>query len=152
MRTAHALAAFILAVTATLAPAPASASCAQTPPPAKAVFTGTVTATDHDGRRATVNTDDGRVVTMVGTADLGAAATSVDRTYEVGGRYEFHTLNDASPYEDNACTATKKIGAASVDGAARPSTATSIGAGTGLAVALAIAALIWYRKRKGNPT
>jgi hypothetical protein len=64
-------------------------SCMLTPPPAKAVFTGTVTATTFDGRQATVTTDDGRTVTVSGTPDLEAAATSVDRTYQTGARYEF---------------------------------------------------------------
>jgi hypothetical protein len=39
--------------------------------------------------------------------------TSVDRTYEVGGRYEFHPLNDSDPYRDNDCTSTHRIPAAS---------------------------------------
>jgi hypothetical protein len=48
-------------------------------------------------------------------ADEPNAATSVDRTYRAGAKYEFHPLNDTSPYQDNACTATHLIGANSPD-------------------------------------
>ena len=52
-------------------PVAASASCTGDPPPAKAVFVGTVTATDNDGRRATVTTDDGRTVTVLAVGTFG---------------------------------------------------------------------------------
>jgi hypothetical protein len=93
---------------------PAAASCVLPPRTSPAAFTGTVTAVANDGRVATVRTDDGRVVEVVGTPDLhqGAGRTSVDRRFDVGVRYQFHPLNDTSPYQDNACTATRPIGAA----------------------------------------
>jgi hypothetical protein len=78
-------------------------------------FTGTVTGVDNAGRRASVRTDDGRTVTVVGSDAAGPnAATSVDRAFQLDGRYEFHPLNAASPYRDNACTATHLIGGAGV--------------------------------------
>ena len=64
-------------------------------------------------------TDEGRTVTVnggpsgTGTGTDTNTATSVDRTYRPGVRYEFHPLNAASPYQDNACTATRAIGGAS---------------------------------------
>jgi hypothetical protein len=63
----------------------------------------------------------------------------VDRTYEDGATYEFHVLNDASPYEDNACTATKLIGAA--PGASAPGLSTAALA-LGCAALLAIVTLL----------
>lgn len=90
---------------------PASASCAtDNPPRSPAAFRGVVAATTSKGRVATVVTDAGRTVQVVGTpAGTSSAETSVDRHYEVGGRYEFHPLNRASPYEDNTCTATRLL-------------------------------------------
>jgi hypothetical protein len=94
---------------------PAHASCVSTPRESPYRFTGTVTGVDNAGRRASVRTDDGRTVTVVGSdAAEPNAATSVDRAFQLGGRYEFHPLNDASPYRDNACTATHLIGGAGV--------------------------------------
>ncbi|WP_162907719.1 hypothetical protein [Allorhizocola rhizosphaerae] len=130
----------------------AAASCAESLPPAAAVFTGTITATDHGGRRATVKTDDGEIVSVVGTPSLDAVATRVDRIYAVGARYEFHTLNASSPFEDNACTNTRQISAA----AAMPTTSRStlvvaFGGGaivlSGLAVLLAV---LWRQRASGG--
>ena len=90
-------------------PLPASASCAGTPLRSAAAFTGVVTATPSAGRVATVRTDAGVTVEVRGTPGGLVGASSVDRSYEVGGRYEFHPVNDASPYEDNACTATQLL-------------------------------------------
>jgi fermentation-respiration switch protein FrsA (DUF1100 family) len=148
--TAAALLGASTALTAVMA-APVSASCIGTPTPAKTVFTGTVTGTSHAGRQATVRMTDGRTVTVNGTPDLDAAATSVDRTYENGATYEFHVLNDASPYEDNACTATKLIGAAPAASASRISTAALA---IGGAVVLAIVALliVVLRRRHASRT
>jgi hypothetical protein len=53
---------------------------------------------------------------VVGLLAAPNVATSVDRAFQVGGRYEFHPLNAAGPYRDNACTATHLIGGAGVDG------------------------------------
>ncbi len=99
-----------------LGAAPAQASCMQPPLTSPYHFTGTVTMVSNIGRTATVRTDDGRTVTVLGSdADEPNAATSVDRTYRAGAKYEFHPLNDTSPYQDNACTATHLIGANSPD-------------------------------------
>ncbi len=71
----------------------------------------TVVSVEHEGRTARVRTDDGRDVTVHGGGRSPASnsATSVDRRYAVDGRYEFHPINDASPFEDNACTATRQL-------------------------------------------
>lgn len=91
-------------------PGSAAASCAtDRPPRSSAAFTGVVTATTSRGRVATVRTGTGVEVEVVGTPDRGSQQTSVDRTYEVGGRYEFHPTNDTSPYQDNSCTATRLL-------------------------------------------
>jgi hypothetical protein len=90
-------------------PAPAAASCVFPARTSAYAFVGTVTDTSNDGRVAAVRTDAGNVVTVVGTPDLGSGATSVDRKYVVGTRYEFHPINDKSPYQDNACTATHEV-------------------------------------------
>lgn len=87
---------------------PVSASCVTPPPVSAYAFTGTVVSTAADGRIAQVVTDDGTFVEVRGTPDP-SVITSVDRTYRVGGRYEFHPLNAASPYEDNICTATHEL-------------------------------------------
>lgn len=120
-----------------------------TPPPAKAVFTGTVTGTAFDGRQATVTTEDGRTVTVNGTPDLQAAATSVDRTYQTGARYEFHALNDTSPYEDNSCTQTRLLSAA--DGGEGPGTGAFVAGGVLLIAVAAAGIWLWRRRRKTGP-
>jgi hypothetical protein len=89
---------------------PAAASCALPPKESSHRFTGLVLATDDDGRTATVRTQDGRVVTVIGAEGGPGAVTSVDRTYRASVRYDFHPLNDVSPYRDNACTATRELG------------------------------------------
>ena len=43
------------------------------------------------------------------TCGFANTYTSVDRRYSLGGRYEFHPLNNQSPYSDNACTATRQL-------------------------------------------
>lgn len=61
---------------------------------------------------AEVVTDEGEKVTVQGTEDTSRFSdsySSVDRRYALGGRYEFHPLNEESPYSDNACTATRKL-------------------------------------------
>jgi hypothetical protein len=61
---------------------------------------------------AEVVTDEGEKVTVQGTEDaswFSNSYSSVDRRYALGGRYEFHPLNDESPYSDNACTATRQV-------------------------------------------
>lgn len=104
--TASALA--MLALPAAMGTAAAYASCAGPPEPSPYAFTGTVLSVEDGGTIATVETDEGDTVTVLGGPG-GYGVTSVDRTYEVGVRYEFHPINDQSPYEDNDCTATHKL-------------------------------------------
>jgi len=148
-----------LAVAAVLlAAAPAQASCVQPPLASPHRFAGTVTAVSNAGRTATVRTDNGRTVTVVGSdADGPNAATSVDRAYQVGVRYEFHPINDTSPYRDNACTATHAIGAGSAgtgEPAARGSDTASGGSSTSLWLGISAAAFLligtglWLLRRR----
>jgi hypothetical protein len=88
---------------------PAHASCAGLPEPSPHAFTGTVIETAKHDRVATVVTDEGREVQVIGTPDgglFGTGRSSVDRRYALGARYEFHPLNSEPPYRDNACSAT----------------------------------------------
>jgi hypothetical protein len=79
------------------------------------VFVGTVTDLSNGGRVATVRVDDiwrGRgipsSVDVVGTPDLNAAATSVDRTYADGSQYLFVPVGGGPEhFTDNNCTATQ---------------------------------------------
>jgi hypothetical protein len=113
----------LVAGPALLSAAPASAKCVGDPPASAHRFTGTVVAVQRSGRLAEVRTDDGRTVMVSGTPSEAdppgrVAVTSVDRTFAVGARYEFHPLNGASPYQDNACTATRQIAAVALPAAA----------------------------------
>ena len=103
------LAAVSLTAPAALGASAAYASCALPPVQSPHAFTGTVLSVESDGRVATVRTDDGRTVTAIGGPGEPNTMTSVDRTYQVGVRYEFHPLNGRSPYRDNACTATHRL-------------------------------------------
>jgi hypothetical protein len=102
-----------LMAAATLAAASAAnASCAGPPAESPHAFVGTVIETRGEDRIATVITDEGRRVTVLGTTDdswFVESSSSVDRRYALGGRYEFHPTNASDPYRDNACTATHKI-------------------------------------------
>lgn len=113
-------AALVLAVLAVLAAAPMAAvsvvlsataafgSCAVESKRSAHAFTGEVLSVTADGKWARVQTDDGSTVEVIGGPGDGSL-TSVDRTYEVGVRYEFHPVNDHSPYRDNICTATHVV-------------------------------------------
>jgi hypothetical protein len=91
-------------------PTAAQASCATDPQPSRDRFVGTVVEVESDGRLAYVVLDDGTRVEVHGSSSLGVgSATSVDRQYAVGGRYEFHPTNARSPYQDNICTATRQL-------------------------------------------
>src|SRR5437762_673733 len=93
---------------------PAVASCVSPPRVSAHPFTGTVTSVTNMGRNATVRTDDSRTVTISGSpASNPNSVTTVDRKYQVGVHYEFHPINDTDPYQDNDCTATHPIAAAS---------------------------------------
>lgn len=90
----------------------AHASCAGPPEPSPHEFTGTVIDTAEQGRVATVVTDAGRQVEVLGTQGTNwftNSYSSVDRRYALGARYEFHPLNDETPYRDNGCTATTHL-------------------------------------------
>lgn len=107
---AHAVSLLLILAVLVLVQGTAQASCAREPEPSPHAFTGTVVSVEKGGRVATVRTEDGREVTVVGAGDLNSdAATSVDRRYAVGARYEFHPLNSTSPFQDNACTATRQL-------------------------------------------
>jgi len=82
---------------------------------APAVFVGTVTNLDNGDRTATVHVQDvwkgesvAAVVQVVGTPDVGAVATSVDRTFAQSRRYLFiPATGDRDRFMDNSCTATQ---------------------------------------------
>ena len=95
--------------------APAAyASCAGSPEPSLHAFVGRVIATASHDRMATVQTDDGETVQVVGTPfSAENSISSVDRTYVVGATYEFHPVTGTEPFEDNACTATRQVDAVS---------------------------------------
>jgi hypothetical protein len=142
-----------------LAAAPAYASCALPPRVSAHPFTGTVVSVSNAGRTASVRTDDGRIVVVHGSeADQPGAFSSVDRTYEVGARYEFHPINDADPYQDNVCTATHPILASASARPAGPATPSRAdgdpagGSGVGWiaagAVALVTVVGLWLLKRR----
>lgn len=144
----------LLLWSAPLNPAPAYASCASgSPSGSPYAFTGIVTATDWQGRLATVRTDAGQTVTVRGTPGGKNSATSVDRRYEVGGRYEFHPVNASSPYEDNDCTATRLLGRVAVPPPAEGQpTAGGQPKGPGLiAIGVLVLAIGVYIGRRGIP-
>jgi hypothetical protein len=95
-------------VCAVVSAAPASASCLADPPPSPYAFTGRVLDTRWDGRWARVRTDSGDVVEVLGGGP--DAVSSVDRFYRAGRRYEFHPINRRTPFRDNLCTATHRVG------------------------------------------
>ncbi len=111
----------------TFHPAPAAyGSCVSaTPRRSPDAFTGVVLSTRSQGRVATVRLETGVLVEVVGTPNAGNGATSVDRTYQVGGRYEIHPVNGASPFLDNACTATRLL--ALMPPPPKPQTTSAIG-------------------------
>jgi hypothetical protein len=86
----------------------AIASCAGTPSPSPYAFTGTVTQVRSHGLIASVRTEDGETVEVRGGRSAGSASSDA-RQYAVGGVYEFHPTNSASPFIDDACTATRQL-------------------------------------------
>lgn len=143
---------------------PAIASCATPPKRSAFAFTGTVTSVERDGLIARVTRDDGKRVVVRGTlSDTGI--TTTDRTYVNGARYEFHPLNGTSPYQDNACTATRRLPR---DPNAQPAgpersepqsgfvgggTAVGLGAFAIVLFAGLVGLLIWHRrKQRSHPT
>jgi hypothetical protein len=145
------------------------ASCAAIPQlgtairDAPAVFVGTVTSVDHGGRVAYVHVEDvwkGRVaadVQVVGTPELSAAATSVDRFYAVGQKYLFIPFaGSRDSFQDNNCSLTQPYSTALAahrpsDAAApppAPSSSAPFAIGGGLIVVVAVMLLgIFLRRR-----
>jgi hypothetical protein len=69
-----------------------------------------VISTERKDHIATVITDSGQRVTVLGTeGGFPESFRSTDRRYALGGLYEFHPLNGESPYRDNICTATQQL-------------------------------------------
>jgi len=128
------LASLVAASVAAL-PVAANASCAAPPTlrnavaDAQTVFVGTVTGLDDGARIATVHVDDvwkgigvSAVVQVVGTPDLTAGATSVDRSYTAGQQYLFlPTSGSVDRFQDNNCTLTQTF--SSTLSGLRPTTA-----------------------------
>jgi hypothetical protein len=152
------------AVAVLLSQGPALGSCATSEPLASPyAFTGVVISTESTGRLAVVRTDAGATVEVRGTIMTAENAfTSVDRSYHVGGRYEFHPTNATSPFADNECTATHLLSMSAVPSPATRSGAASVDAsdegrheayvGGGLAVILAGAvASLAMRRRRDRP-
>ncbi len=130
-------------------------------------FVGTVTATDHNGRTATVHVEDiwrgGNLpaeVTVNGSPDLNAAATDVDRHYQVGSRYLFMPSGTGQPFDDNACSGTVQY--TSAEAQQRPASARTVAApltvssstpgiaaaAAGILALVAVAlALVWRARR-----
>ena len=140
-------------------PVSAAGSCIETQQRSPYAFTGVVVSTSSRGRVATVKTDTGATVEVVGTPSTGSAATSVDRSYEVGGRYEFHPTNGSSPYQDNACTATHLLSRGLEPSAPKPdpSAVTSshwllVGVGGLAMMAVVSVVAIRWRKRRRSAT
>ena len=101
-----------LTLAAVVSSSAAYASCATEAMASPYAFIGTVISTEKDDRIATVITDSGRQVKVLGTPDtswFSKSYTSVDRRYAVAGRYEFHPINAESPYQDDRCTATHQL-------------------------------------------
>ncbi|MBM7860710.1 hypothetical protein [Lentzea nigeriaca] len=137
------------------------ASCAQPPHESPYVFTGTVESTERNGLVAHVRTDAGPQVEVIGTpAETGAS--TVDRTYTTGLRYEFHPLNSSSPYQDNNCTRTHVIDSpppasssappptSSASGSSGTRTAAGIGAAGALLGAVTLGLWLWRRNRRNG--
>jgi hypothetical protein len=100
------------------APGVALADCMMPPPieqaiqQAEMVFVGTVSATSNRNTWAEVAVEevwkgpDQQATVVVRGGPAGNAATSVDRTFEVGVKYVFFPYLDAAALTDNSCTST----------------------------------------------
>lgn len=110
-------------------------------------FEGVVTAVRSRDRIASVRTDDGRTVEVRG--GRSRSISSVDRTYKPGGRYEFHPLDASSPFQDNACTATRLLSVEPVPSSARTY---PVGWAAGVVAGLlALAGAISVRRSRRHP-
>lgn len=92
--------------TAALTPAAAADCRDQSGGGASYVFTGKVDRVEANGTKAWVTTAAGTAVVVLGNRPVSQPV----RTFLAGETYEFHPVNDASPFEDNACTATRAVG------------------------------------------
>lgn len=135
----------LLVVAALAVPTSSVATSCVGPVRSRHAFVGTVLSTTSGGAVAVVRTEAGRTVQVE-----GSQGTSVEQTYEVGRRYEFHPVNAASPYQDHLCTATRVLqpgevpAAAQGDGDGGASSAlryAALGLSTAVAVLLVLAAL-----------
>lgn len=104
-----------------LLPVAAHASCAVQLPLSESlaassvVFTGTVVSVAGGDRIATVLVDEvwkggdlPEQVEVRGGPGDPQSITSVDRSFMKGDKYLFVPINEAPPFEDNACTATQE--------------------------------------------
>jgi hypothetical protein len=106
------VAAGCMTLTGVISAPAAHASCATEAMVSPYAFIGTVISTEKDDRIATVITDGGRQVIVLGTPDtswFSKSFSSADRLFAVAGRYEFHPINAESPYRDDDCTATHQL-------------------------------------------
>jgi len=99
------------------------------------------TATRSNNRVATVRTEAGETVQVRG-GPAGSRATSVDRNYQPGGRYEFHPINASSPFHDNICTATRLLSQDPVPASAQPDRTPAAALAASAAVGPVVAALL----------
>ena len=139
---------------------------------ASVAFVGSVESTSNANRVALVKVESvwrgpnlPTKVMVKGTPAEAAGATSVDRTFATGTRYLFMPINNAPPFEDNSCTATQvysgaiagvapadarppdpSLNPASMTGTSFPVVWTAAAA-VGLAMAGAIALVLWSRRR-----
>lgn len=108
-------------LTVILLPGAAQASCAVQLPLSESlaassvVFTGTVVSVAGGDRIATVLVDEvwkggalPEQVEVRGGPGDPQSITSVDRSFVKGDKYLFMPINEAPPFEDNACTATQE--------------------------------------------
>lgn len=139
---------FVCAAAVLLSPGSASASCAGTSPPSPFAFVGTVERTESMGRLAFVRAEDGGHVEVHGGETREGFATSNDRTYEDGATYEFHPIDEASPFQDDACTATRLLETAGDRPAERGSVSQPglhVRGGSALLAGLVAAGMVWGR-------
>lgn len=143
------------------APSAARADCMPPPPiedavkSAEIVFVGTVAATSNRSSWASVTVEevwrgpDQAAQVLVKGGPGGNAATSVDRSFEVGVKYLFFPYADAGGLADNSCTSTTRwtadLAALRPADARAPVGATSGGGGIdvgGLVAPLAVTLLV----------
>ena len=111
----------LLAAALIAGPTPAHASCAVQLPLVESLaassvaFTGTVLSVDGGDRIAQVLVDEvwkggplPMQVEVRGGPGDPQSITSVDRSFARGDKYLFVPINDESPFQDNACTATRE--------------------------------------------